>query len=387
MVALVAFLGLLAPPTADAGTLGGLPRLSGWRAATNRLAPDIDLVRYRKLGQEIVVTRIGPDASVDLRQVLSRDRVAGDGRRTERTSWMCRRTGCIVGINGTFFDRRRGVPVGAVVADGEIVRSTRTLRDHIGIEGMAIAPFVPPSLRLVFRAPAAPPPKGDLITPVPEEQVRRIDGLNLPRSKNGIVAYTRKMADSTPGLGGVELVLRGGSGTAMRGQRSPYEATEIRAGGGPIPADGVVLSALGQGAEQLREWWTQIQDGRLSEQVDLEADPSPAILLASKPGVLLNGEDVSGSSFLARSRHPRTIIGSTGDGSTVLVTIDGRQRSRRGMTLPEAARFLRRLGVVDAYNLDGGGSSTMTVRGRVVNNPPGAERRVATALVVVPASP
>jgi exopolysaccharide biosynthesis protein len=56
------------------------------------------------------------------------------------------------------------------------------------------------------------------------------------------------------------------------------------------------------------------------------------------------------------------------------------------MTLPEAARLMRSLGASDALNLDGGGSTTMTIRGQVVNRPsdPGGERPVGDGLFVMP---
>jgi len=59
------------------------------------------------------------------------------------------------------------------------------------------------------------------------------------------------------------------------------------------------------------------------------------------------------------------------------------------MTLPELAALLFRLGATDALNLDGGGSSTLVVGGRVVNSPSDetGERPVADALLVLPVGP
>jgi exopolysaccharide biosynthesis protein len=55
------------------------------------------------------------------------------------------------------------------------------------------------------------------------------------------------------------------------------------------------------------------------------------------------------------------------------------------MSLPELTALARRLGLVDALNLDGGGSSTMVVKGRVVNRPsdPTGPRPVSDAIVVL----
>ena len=83
------------------------------------------------------------------------------------------------------------------------------------------------------------------------------------------------------------------------------------------------------------------------------------------------------------SRNPRTAIGLTADGRIALVVVDGRQSGSVGMSLGELANFFQRLGVDSAMNLDGGGSSSMVVKGRVVNHPSdGFERSVTNALLV-----
>jgi exopolysaccharide biosynthesis protein len=71
----------------------------------------------------------------------------------------------------------------------------------------------------------------------------------------------------------------------------------------------------------------------------------------------------------------------------LLVTVDGRRPGwSAGVTLREGARVMRSLGARDALNLDGGGSTTMAVRGRTVNYPsdPTGERPVSDAIVVLP---
>jgi hypothetical protein len=85
---------------------------------------------------------------------------------------------------------------------------------------------------------------------------------------------------------------------------------------------------------------------------------------------------------------PRTAVGQLADGRAVLATVDGRQRGYSiGMTPLAFAEFLVSIGVVEAGNLDGGGSTTLVVGGRLINQPsdPEGERPVGTALVVVAA--
>jgi hypothetical protein len=90
-------------------------------------------------------------------------------------------------------------------------------------------------------------------------------------------------------------------------------------------------------------------------------------------------------SFAAR-RHPRTAVAyDDAAGRLWLVVVDGRQAPRSaGMTLPELTTLLEALGVTEALNLDGGGSSVMVVRGTALNRPSDAEgeRAVVNALAL-----
>ena len=71
----------------------------------------------------------------------------------------------------------------------------------------------------------------------------------------------------------------------------------------------------------------------------------------------------------AMASNPRTAIGIVEEGHYVFVVSDGRTNESEGLSLYELAEFLQELGVETAYNLDGGGSSTMVYQGEVVNNP------------------
>ena len=85
-------------------------------------------------------------------------------------------------------------------------------------------------------------------------------------------------------------------------------------------------------------------------------------------------------------RNPRTIAGVDAQGRTVLITVDGRSTEDLGLSVPEAADVARSLGLVDAINLDGGGSTTMVVDGSVISHPSDAtgERPVGDALLIQP---
>jgi hypothetical protein len=85
-------------------------------------------------------------------------------------------------------------------------------------------------------------------------------------------------------------------------------------------------------------------------------------------------------------RNPRTVVGTTGTGRILIVTVDGRQPTSVGTTMAETAALVGSLGLRDAVNLDGGSSTTMSVQGALVNQPSGdAEHPVGDALVYVDA--
>lgn len=85
-------------------------------------------------------------------------------------------------------------------------------------------------------------------------------------------------------------------------------------------------------------------------------------------------------------RNPRTFAGTDGAGRTLLATVDGRSTTSLGTSIVETAALARALGMRDALNLDGGGSTTMVSDGEVINDPSDAsgERPVGDALLVLP---
>ena len=84
--------------------------------------------------------------------------------------------------------------------------------------------------------------------------------------------------------------------------------------------------------------------------------------------ILVDSNDEVGR---AMASNPRTAIGVKADGTYLFVVSDGRTEESEGLSLLELAQFMQSLGAETAYNLDGGGSSTMVFNGSVVNTPTG----------------
>ena len=116
--------------------------------------------------------------------------------------------------------------------------------------------------------------------------------------------------------------------------------------------------------------------------------------LSFGPSLVKNGKIVDGiddveidtnfGNHSIQGNQPRTLVGAKKDGTLVFVVVDGRDAGySRGVTMTEAAKIMLEQGCVTAYNLDGGGSSTMYFNGEVINEPSnGGERGTSDILYV-----
>jgi len=116
--------------------------------------------------------------------------------------------------------------------------------------------------------------------------------------------------------------------------------------------------------------------------------------LSFGPGLLVDGAVVENIARVAvdsnlgnhpiQGEQPRTGVGIINANHFVFVVVDGRSEGySRGVTLTEFAQIFKELGCSEAYNLDGGGSSTMYFMGRVVNNPLGRGRERGTSDILM----
>ncbi len=88
----------------------------------------------------------------------------------------------------------------------------------------------------------------------------------------------------------------------------------------------------------------------------------------------------------AKTKQPRTVLGQYPNGDLFFIVVDGRQSNwSNGITLEEMQILLLRLGVMEAFNLDGGGSTTFVYNSKVLNKPSdGSCRKLATNIVIMP---
>ncbi len=282
----------------------------------------------------------------------------------------------VAAVNGDFFHIRpgpyQGDPIGLHVVQGELISSPAGASFWIDGEGN---PHIGP-VAARFRATG---PDGLNITFT----------LNEARGEDAAVLYTPTIGASTRTGPGLELVLeRSGNGDWLPLRPGcSYRAkisTVTEQGDVRLAPDKMVLSISLGLAQEL----PSLVPGAMIL-LDLKTSPDltgVVTALGGGPILLEAGESPEWRSQLPR--HPRTALGWN-DEHFFMVVVDGRQEPLSvGMTYPELAALMKRLGCAYAMNLDGGGSSTLWLDGHIMNSPSdGRERRVANSLIVVPAAP
>jgi hypothetical protein len=325
----------------------------------------------------IWLLRVNPGAA-DLRAVLSNDAVVD----TEIVPDIAARHGALAAINAGFFLLPTGDPSGIYKLRGQLVSDTRRPRGALGTVRDASG------LHLIFGRVAA-----TMNLRVPRrarpDAVAEISGVDTTRQRGRLMLFTPAYHQhtDTPATG-LEWVVQG----------KPLRVTSgpLAAGKTPIPRDGYVLSfggtrpppplqSLRAGARiELDTHYTAV-DGTEEDWEKADAIVGGAGLLLLDGRIITDWKVEQLAAAFAETRHPRTLVGTHPDGSIWLVTVDGRQpKLSAGMSLSELRALAQRLGLRNALNLDGGGSTTMWVAGKIVNSPSDAAgpRKVSDALIV-----
>ncbi len=365
---------LLGEALAQDGDGGGQPagrELPGVPAA---LAEGPDL-RVEKTPDRWVVNVLVCDPS---RVRLDLGRANDRGVGTEKTSAISARAGALAAVNGGYFRTDgpyKGEPAGVLVRNGKALSEPTRKRPGLAVSNAG---------RRTRLAVVDVDLRAEVVAA--DGARRRIDGLNRPRLDDELILFTPEFDRTT---------LTGPQGIEATVERGRIAAVAEAAGGAAIPPKGEVLSAHGRAAEWVR---AHLRPGtRVETRSEIAFRPRPAFapefVLGGGPRIVRSGR-VAGPEDLGPpnpgftdARHPRTAVGVRADGRVLLVTVDGRQPELSvGMSIPELAALLRELGAVEAINMDGGGSTTMVVRGKVVNRPSDltGERPVGDALLVRP---
>ena len=363
------------------------------------MAPGVHHISIARGSTPALASRIGTTTRGPWRiNVLSIDPKIATGRieatygidlaRTASTSYLVQFAGAAAGINASFFTFGKnplypGDPVGLGLYGGKLLSEPEATSTEVDFVINAKT-----KKALIGRLTWAGSMRNGRTKarlsleylnhpPVVPSRCAKLSDQTRCTARGDVVHFSPQFGRSTPAGYGVEVVLDGsGCPVAIKNRRG----TSLVAGQTSLQATG----------EQTRDLLAITKSGCLSQRVRLYDEAKKSITLspelygvAGRYRLTKDGKIVvpsrSGSFF---ARNPRTIVGTTADGQVLFVTIDGRQTTSVGTTLRETAAVARSLGMTDAVNLDGGGSTTMAVAGLVVNRPPGnAERSVGDALI------
>ncbi len=320
---------------------------------------------------------VDPSRAATFDVALSRNSLSG----FETVPSMAKRHGAVAAINGDF-GLDPGRPVHAFAEDGELMQTAVSGGNNFAISEDEQQVFVGPSKMYA------------MVTESGTGNVFQVDRWNVGAPAAGeIVGYTERSlgAESTPGYSCQARLLPSG-GVSWAGGKLGVERSYVVDTAGCFPAGldlrgGLVLAAAPAGDEGVL-----VRSLRPGSAVTVRWSPGwPGVLdmVGGAPVLVSNGAIVAPRScwdpaFCAR--NPRTGIGVTATGKLLLLTVDGRDKGWSvGMTLVGFARQFKRLGAVYAINLDGGGSTTMWVKGKVVNVPSdGSVRSVSSAVLILP---
>ena len=362
-------------------------RQPSWLGAPQAVATGVE---FFTTNDRSLVNPAGPIAAyllrldprhVRLESALSNDEVMG----AEPVDAIAARRHAVAAVNGGFFDVRTGEPVSLLKVAGELVSDSSAVKGAVAIQspprGRTELWFDQIAARLSLKFKA-----------VGRDYVVPIDGVDTTRARGKLMLYTPMYhADTDTAANGTEWALDG----------KPLKVVDIRKNLGhtPIPRAGAVLSfgglelpdplaVLAPGVQVTIETTWRTLNGLSAKQLDrADAVVNGVGLLRLHGKVPTNwetGESLVPTSFI-NMRHPRTRIGVDGKGFIWLAAIDGRQPDHSvGMMFSDLERLCDRLGLTDALNLDGGGSTTMVVRGKIVNKPSDAAgpRPVSDAILV-----
>jgi exopolysaccharide biosynthesis protein len=318
--------------------------------------------------------RYSLSSPVKARPELSNLVVYTEAGGRETLSDLVKRTGAIGGINGDFFPYT-GDPLGLMIKDRQVLSLPFPKRSAFGWSDLGASGVVP---------------TGKLTMKVNGGATVDITGFNQECGVNDLCLNTEAAGVAIAKKGEVvHAVLRvdegswTAQGTVVAQVRSlVFDAAQVKVAPGTL-----VLSGSGPKAKVVSslqpEQWVSFNLGLSGfswDRIEQVIGGGPTLVRGGSPVVDWAAQGFDAAFSL--KRHSRSAVGATADGDLWFVAVDGRQTISDGATLPELAEIMIKLGCVDAINLDGGGSTTINVRGLTINRPSdGQQRTIANAVL------
>jgi len=283
----------------------------------------------------------------------------------------------VAGVNASFFDMANGIPYGLEVTEG-ILRTSGT-GPCVGIRADG---------KLLLGDPET-----ELTVTWPDGSSTSTNYNKMQTSRNGLVLYSRDFDERIKGGGELYCVFLEPDQTELKlGATVRAKVQRTATGNGlDIPEGSFVLTERSDGFNAVLK---PLKALKVGDQITIQVKSSQQwqdVQSACGAGEILVEQGSAKESFTldsAQKKAPRTALGLRSDGSAVFYVVDGNAKETVGLTLSELAQRMVSLGCVQAINLDGGGSSTMSVlengSWKTVNKPSdGAQRACANFLFLI----
>jgi hypothetical protein len=377
LLLVVALAGLVPANPAAAGPDGDRtpPERSVRRAVvkTKKIAPGLVFKKIvqKKIPRRTFVLIMDPTKAVTLDVTLTES--AMPARRP--LSRVVRAHGALAGINGDYSGN--GDPFHVLAQDGELVQTSRQ-------QGTLFA-ITADERRTFFEAPdvsiTATRRGSGQVFPI----ARWNDGPPAPGEFVGYSPLGGTLEPPPDAACSARLLPDGPPALAEpTGVERDYTVDLVGCQQKAMPRNGGVVLAAAPATDEAVQLLTLTPGTRL--RVHWTVGLAGVLDAVGGAPMLVRDGQLVGSCNSACGSNPRTGIGVTARGRILMVVVDGRRpRWSLGPTMNEFARIMRDLGAVHALNLDGGGSSTMVVRDKVMNRPSdGRERAISNAVLVLP---
>ena len=302
---------------------------------------------------------------------------------TETVSSMARRHGAPAAINSGFFRLDKSIfagdNIGALMIDKKVLSESYANRSAILIRNERRKTVI--NFFYLYL---------NILVEIGNVELD-ISGVNRERKNDELVLFMPEFNRTTlTDTEGLEVIVKNGRVIQILDN----------SGNNRIPAGGFILSAGGKRREALLK---QVRIGAkvvVSQPITQISLGERKLFLISEyedivsgvPQLIKNGkieitwEQEKSSKSFVETKHPRTAVAKLRDGKFLMITVDGRSEASGGISLQNLAEILLELGATDAMNLDGGGSTTMYLEGKIVNQPSDkeGERKVGDAILVFP---
>lgn len=311
---------------------------------------------------------------------------------TETVSSMANRYGAFAAINAGFFRLDKSIfagdSTGVLEIDNRLISESNNNRIALFIDNFepnkTIVKFAHIEINNILKI---------------KNKTFYFSGINRQRKDHELIQYTPYFHRTTlTDNNGLEILVKKGKIIKIYDQ----------SGNNEIPQDGFIISAHGKMREQILPY---LKIGRKAKlfgitPFNIENKGFPNDDSRRTSDAFSRSEDIVGgvpqlirhgkieitwkqektTKAFVETKHPRTAVAKLKDGKFLMITVDGRSEESGGIDLQNLAEILLELGAIDAMNLDGGGSTTMFLDGKVVNKPSDkeGERKVSDAILVFP---